>query len=50
MKGKTMLAVDGSEDTGAAKKAEADDPDKEIAGCTACWALAATDKLGGSDK
>ena len=49
-KGKTVLAVEGSEDTGAAKKAKADDPGKEITGCAACRALAAADKPGGSDK
>ena len=31
-KGKVVLAVEGSDDTGAAKKAKADDPDKVIAG------------------
>ena len=45
-----MLAAEGSEDTGAAKKAKADDPGKEIAGCAACRALGAADKPGGSDK
>ena len=45
-----MLAVKGSEDIGAAKKANADDPGKEIAECAACQALAAADKPGGSDK
>ena len=49
-KGKTVLAVEGSDDTGAAKKAKADDPGKEIARCAACRALAAADKPGGSDK
>ena len=49
-KGKAVLAVEGSDDTGAAKKAKADDPGKEIARCAACWALAAADKPGGSDK
>ncbi len=49
-KGKTVLAVEGSDDTGAAKKAKADDPGKEIAGCAACRALAATDKPGSSGK
>ena len=49
-KGKAVLAVEGSDDTGAAKKAKADDPGKEIAGCAACRALAAADKPGGSDK
>ena len=49
-KGKTMLAVEGSKDTGAAKKAKADDPGEEIAGCAACRALAAADKPGGSNK
>ena len=45
-----MLAAEGSNDTGAAKKAKADDPGKEIAGCAACRALVAANKLGGSDK
>ena len=49
-KGKTVLAVEGSGDPGVAKKAKADDPDKELAGCAACRALAAADKPGGSDK
>ena len=49
-KGKAVLAVEVSDDTGAAKKAKADDPGKEIAGCAACRALAAADKPGGSDK
>ena len=49
-KGKTVVAVKGSEDTGTVKKAKADDPGKEIAGCAACRALAAADKPGGSDK
>ena len=42
-KGKTVLAVEGSEDTGAAKNAKADDPGNEIAGCATCRALAAAD-------
>ena len=45
-----MLSAEGSDDTGAAKKAKVDDPGKEIAGCAACRALAAADKPGGSDK
>ena len=45
-----MLAVEGSDDPGAAKKAKADDPSKEVAGCAACRALAATDKPGSSGK
>ena len=45
-----MLAVEGSDDTGTTKKTKASDPGKEVAGCDACRALAATDKLGGSDK
>ena len=45
-----MLAVEGSDDTGATKKVKADDPGKEIAECAACRALAAADKPGGSDK
>ena len=45
-----MLAVEGSGDPGAAKKAKADDPGKEVAGCATCRALAAADKPGGSDK
>ena len=49
-KGKAVLAIEGSDDTGAAKKAKADDPGKEIAGCAACRALAAANKPGGSDK
>ena len=49
-KGKTVLAVEGSEDTSTAKKGKADDPGKEIVGCAACRALAAADKPGGSDK
>ena len=40
----------GSGDPGSAKKAKADDPGKEIAGCAACRALAAADKPRGSDK
>ena len=49
-KGKTVLAVEGSDNTGAAKKAKADNPGKEIARCAACRALAAANKPGGSDK
>ena len=49
-KGKTVLAVEGSGELGAAKKAKADDPGKEVARCAACLALAAAGKLGGSDK
>ena len=49
-KGKTVLAVEGSDDTGATKKAKASDPGKEVVGCVACRALAAADKPGGSDK
>ena len=49
-KGKTVLAVEGSDDTGAGKKVKADAPGKEIAGCAACRALAATDKPGTSGK
>ena len=42
-KSKAVLAVEGSDDTGAAKKAKASDPDKEVARCVACRALAASD-------
>lgn len=49
-KGTAVLAVEGSDDTGTAKKVKADDPGKEIAGCVACRALAAADKPGGSSK
>ena len=45
-----MLSAEGSDDTGAAKKAKESDPGKEIVGCTACRALAAADKPGSSDK
>ena len=45
-----MLAVEGSDDTGSTKKTKADDPDKEIAGCVACRALAVAEKPGNSDK
>ena len=31
-KGKAVLAIEGSDDTGTAKRAKADDPGKEIAG------------------
>ena len=49
-KDKTVLAVEGSEDASTGKKAKVDDPGKEIAGCAACRALAASDKPGGSNK
>ena len=49
-KGKVVLAVEGSDDTGAAKTVKADARGKEIAGCAACRALAATDKPGRSGK
>ena len=49
-KGKAVLAVEGSDDIGAAKKVRADGPGKEIAGCAACRALAAANKPGGSGK
>ena len=49
-KGKAVLAVEGSDDAGSAKKTTADDPDKEIAGCVACRALAAAARPGNSDK
>jgi len=49
-KGKAVLAVEGSDDAGSAKKTKADDPGKEIAGCVACRALAAAEKPGNSDK
>ena len=45
-----MLAVEGPDDAGSAKKTKADDPGKEIAGCAACRALVVADKPGGSDK
>ena len=45
-----MLAVEGSDDAGSAKKTKVDDPGKEIAGCVACLALAAAEKPGNSDK
>ena len=35
-KGKAVLAVEGSDETGAGKKVKADAPGKEIAGCAAC--------------
>ena len=35
-KGKTVLAVEGSDNTGATKKPKASDPGKEVAGCAAC--------------
>ena len=49
-RGKTVLAVDGSDDTSATKKPKVSDPGKEFAGCAACRALAAADKPGGFDK
>src|SRR3954464_13988338 len=49
-KGKAVLAVEGSDDTGSAKKTKADDPGKEITGCVACRALAAAEKPGNSGK
>ena len=45
-----MLAIEGSDDTAAGKKVKADPLGKEIAGCAACWALAATDRPGSSGK
>ena len=45
-----MLAIKGSDDTGATKKTKASDPGKEVAGCDACRALAAANKPGSSDK
>ena len=42
-KGKIVLAVEGSGNPGAAKKAKVDDPGKEVAGCAACRALAGSD-------
>ena len=45
-----MLAIEGSGELGAAKKAKAEDPDKEVAGCATCLALAAAGKPTGSDK
>ena len=50
LKDKTVLAVEGSGNSSATKKAKAYDPGKNIAGCAACRALAADDKPGGSDK
>ena len=38
-KGKAILAVEGSDDTGTIKKTKASDPGKEVAGCDACRAL-----------
>ena len=49
-KGKAVLAIEGSNDTGSTKKTKADDPGKEIAGCVACRALVAAEKPGNSDK
>ena len=42
-KGKTVLAVEGYNDTGATKKPKTSDPGKEVAGCAACRALAVAD-------
>ena len=49
-KGKTVLAVKGSDNTVNAKKDKVSDPDKEVAGCAACRAFAVADKPGSSDK
>ena len=49
-KGKAVLAVEGSDDAGSAKKTRAGDPGKEIGGCVACRALAAAEKPGNSGK
>src|SRR4051812_6520965 len=49
-KGKAVLAIEESDDTGTGKKVKADTPGKEIAGCTSCRALGATDKPGSSGK
>ena len=49
-KGKAVLAVEGSNDTGATKETKASDPGKEVAGCAPCLALAVAGKPGGSDK
>src|SRR4051812_46750893 len=49
-KGKVVLAIEGSDDTGSTKKTKAGDPGKEIAGCVACQALAVAEKPGNSDK
>ena len=49
-KGKAVLAIEGSNDTGAGKQVKADAPGKEIAACAACRALAATKKPRGSNK
>ena len=49
-KGKAVLAVEGSDDTGSTKKTKADDPGKEVAGCVASRALAAAEKPGNSNK
>ena len=49
-KGKAVLAGEGSDDAGSARKTKADDPGKEIAGCVTCRALAVAEKTGNSDK
>src|SRR3954464_10389751 len=49
-KGKAVLAIEGSDDTGSTKKTKADDPATQIAGCVACRALAAAEKSENSDK
>src|SRR3954463_2896785 len=49
-KGKAVLAVEGSDDTGSTKKTKAGDPDKEMAGCFPCRPLVAAEKPGNSDK
>jgi hypothetical protein len=49
-KGKAVLAVEGPGNAGSAKKAKAENPGKEVAECTSCQALVATDKPEGSDK
>jgi hypothetical protein len=49
-KGKAMLAIEGPSNAGSSKKAKAENPGKEVAGCTSCQALAAADKPEGSDK
>src|SRR4051812_26359689 len=49
-KGKAVLAVEGSDDTGSTNKTKEGDPGKEIAGCVACQAWAVAEKPGNSDK
>jgi hypothetical protein len=49
-KGKAVLAVEGPGNIDTAKRIKTDTPDKEVAGCASCQALAAADKLEGSDK